>query len=640
MDQSYFHPSRASFILLVAVLLAGCINPAPAPTALFVSEEPGTDSTPSVTLTTAPTATSTPLLPTFTPTLTATSLPQPIGFHSAEQLQIIRDVENFDDPIALFSRALSPDGRLAAAAGCLLEGDDTACHGTTFFRLYDVESTEALFDPEYLSPAIEVLSFSPDGRVLAAAGCDISLWIYGEMDTICDLPRAWMIDTATGGLIAELEGYTSHVTDFAFSPDSSTLFTSVVYNRRRGDGDHVIRVYDAHSGEKLATIETGMISCTEMLLDMSPDGRYLVGNVTSPCGYQSFVAWWNVSDSSTPVKLGNVDSYGTSQISLDSTQILVHNLMDRTFKVYDLAAGSPVKSIPAIPGGRSLRRFIYLDNRETVLLDFYGEYDILDIASGEVIRSILPPEDGYYSGYMLTPDRKTLFIIGTVDDPFIEAWDLATWQSVQVSLDPDYSWVLQNLFGSSRMTFLPGATAFIGVSIDYGSVHAQTWGLADSTQAEAAQTLRDYFDLLVNGEYEAAADSYISESSVRAEVDSHASFYTQYPVAVIAPLVPDLDFSNLAEVFASLCQEAEFPCMPVQEILHQAKVADGLYRFTVTFALPDGSLADWSPCNSLPADYYCPHRGGIFEYYVYQTPEGGFKIVESLPPSIALLLKY
>ena len=117
MDQSYFHQSRASFILLVAVLLAGCINPAPAPTALFVSEEPGTDSTPSVTLTTAPTATSTPLLPTFTPTLTATSLPQPIGFHSAEQLQIIRDVENFDDPIALFSRALSTDGRLAAVAG-------------------------------------------------------------------------------------------------------------------------------------------------------------------------------------------------------------------------------------------------------------------------------------------------------------------------------------------------------------------------------------------------------------------------------------------------------------------------------------------------------------------------------------------
>jgi hypothetical protein len=100
-----------------------------------------------------------------------------------------------------------------------------------------------------------------------------------------------------------------------------------------------------------------------------------------------------------------------------------------------------------------------------------------------------------------------------------------------------------------------------------------------------------------------------------------------------------MDFGDLPQVFASLCQEADFPCLPVRDILYQAKIAQGLYRFTVTHALLDGSLADWTLCDALPADYYCWHRGGVFEYYVYQSPTGEFKIVEGFPPAIGLLVE-
>jgi hypothetical protein len=190
------------------------------------------------------------------------------------------------------------------------------------------------------------------------------------------------------------------------------------------------------------------------------------------------------------------------------------------------------------------------------------------------------------------------------------------------------------------MTFLPDATSFIGVDLSYGGARAQTWGYPDATQVEAAQALREYFDLLVRGDYAAAADLNIAEESVREAVDAYASFYTLYQGSYLAAQLTELDFSDMEGVLAALCQDEEFPCMPVREVTFPAKIVDGLYRFTVTFSLPDGSLADWQPCLSLPAGYYCEHRGGIFEYYVHQTPDGEFKIVEGFPPAIALLANY
>lgn len=642
MDRLNFHWNRLFFILLMAVLLAGCINPAAvASVTPDAPADPGADSTVSPTPTIKPTATATatPQPPTPTPTATATPLPQPIGFTNISQLQIINSVENYDQNWERFSSALSPDGRMAAVAGCLLEGDDMACHGTTFFRLFDLQTGAALFDLPYLSPAIELLTFNQDGRILAAAGCDISLWIYGEMDTICDLPRAWLIDTETGEIIAELTGYTSHITDFVFSPDGAILFTAIKYNRTRGDGDHVIRAYEAYTGEKLATIETGMISCTTMLIDISPDGHYLIGNVTSPCGYQSFVAWWDVTDPQTPFQVGNVDSYSRSSVSPDSSQILVHNLKDSSFKLYDLATGAPLGVLPRIPNQSNLSRFAYLGDRDTLIFDLSSEYDIINIPSGQVVHRIQPPEGGSLYSWILTPDRSTLLVIRAVEDFQLEAWDVATWQSIPVPIEPEISYFMGSSIRSSHVTFLPDGSAFVGVDSWYGVLQSQTWGLPDATQSQAARALRDYFDLLVRGEYEKAAEMNIDEPSVHTALGAYVSFYTEASRTQVEPLLPGVDFNDFASVLSTLCQETDFPCMPVRDILYQAQPTDGLYSFTITFSLPDGSLADWPTCSSIPADHYCWHRGGTFIYYVYQTPEGSFKIVEGYPPAVSFLLE-
>ncbi len=640
MDRLHVITFRTLVFVMITVVLAGCAAPAAqSPTPKTVEPDMVIPASPSITASTGPSATTTQVPPSPTPTASPTPIPQPIDFANAGELQIIGEVENFDQSGEVFARALSPDGRLAAIAGCLDEDEDMKCHGTTLFRIFDVASGAVLLDPEFLSPAIEVLAFSPDGRVLAAAGCDISLWIYGELDTLCDLPRAWLIDTETGELIAELTGYTSHVTDFAFSPDGATLFTSVIYLRNIGDGDHVIRAYDARTGEKLATIETGMINCTRMFLDMSPDGRYIIGNVTSPCGTQSFVAWWDVQDPRAPVQVGNVPSFGRSRVSPDSTQILVNNLNDNTLKIYDLETGSPIKLIPNVPRQSALQNFTYLDDRDTILINVASEYDIVDVPSGEIIHRLLPPEGGIFYGYLLTPDHRTMFVVSSHDEVQVEAWDLATWQSTPLVIDPDNAWLWQDYSNFSQVTFLPDETALVGIDLFFGTMRAQTWGFADTGQAQAAQALRDYFDLLVNGDYETAIQMYINEESVRADLGKYVSFYTQYPVSYLETQLTDMDFSDMAGLYAQLCQEPDFPCMPVRDILYQAKVGDGLYRFTITFALPDGSLADWPPCSSVPASHFCWHRGGVFEYFVLQTSDGSYKIVEGLPPAVGLFIE-
>jgi hypothetical protein len=318
---------------------------------------------------------------------------------------------------------------------------------------------------------------------------------------------------------------------------------------------------------------------------------------------------------------------------------MVYNSLDHSLKVHDLETGSAISLVPSLPGQSDLRNFIYLDDRESVLINLWDEYVIFDLAAGEVIQRILPPEDGVLTGYLLTPDRSTLFVVSLADDGcHVEAWDTATWRATPLDIDQDHAWFWQEYSQFSPVAFIQDATALVGINTFY-SFRTQTWGFAGAAQEQAAQVLRDYFDLLVSGDYEAAASMYIDEESVFDRLGGYTAFYTLYPVYYLQTALPDMDFNDLPAVIGQLCQDPDFPCMPVRDILYQAEESGGLYRFTVTFALPDGSLADWTPCHSLPADYHCMHRGGVFEYFVLRDSDGSFKVVEGLPPAIALLIE-
>jgi WD40 repeat protein len=621
--------------LLAAAGLAACsfLPPQPATPLPALTATAAGSATASVTPT-PPTPSPTPS-PTFTPT----AVPQPISLDNAAELQVNRDLVNYDQAAELFSAAASPDGSLAAAAGCEIE-EDQQCHVKTFFRLFDLGTGEALLDLDHLSPAIEVLAFSPDGSVLAAAGCDISLYLYGEPDTICDLPRAWLINTETGAIITELKDYTSHVLDFVFSPDGSTLYTSVRYDRKRGDGDHVIRAYDARTGQELAAIETGMITCTDMYLGMSPDGRYLTAKVTSPCGSQSFVAWWEVSDLASPVKVGHVDGFTDFRISSDSTQALLYNIKDQSLKLYDLAAGTGLKMIPRVPYQHRLRTFDYLRDRDTIVLDVTYEHDVVDLVSGRVIQRIQPPSDGYVSGYLLTPDRRTLFVLTSAELGVVSAWDTETWESVALDFDQDETseWYrfLTPYLRTTFLLFSPDRSRLVEANLGYGDLHMVEWGFAAPGQDAAAQALNRYLSLLATGDYDEAAAVYIPYEEAYDLISPYANTGLFHAASYLEQLVPEVDPADTAGALRLLCQDEVFPCLPVRDFVHRAQITEDLYLFTVSFTGSDGQRAEWPACADASAMTWCKFPDGGFPFYVLRMPDGSYRVVNGFPPAIEL----
>ena len=66
--------------------------------------------------------------------------------------------------------------------------------------------------------------FHPDGKRLASAGRDRSIWLW---------------DLASGQEVARLEGHANYVFSLAFSPDGSSLAS--------GSGDGTVRVWDTES---------------------------------------------------------------------------------------------------------------------------------------------------------------------------------------------------------------------------------------------------------------------------------------------------------------------------------------------------------------------------------------------------------
>jgi len=292
-----------------------------------------------------------------------------------------------ETPVAFL--AVSPDGKMLASAGHGVAGS-----GDVRFKrsicLWDLTTGKELRRLGRRSVGGH-MAFSPNGKLLASAGCEdatVRVWNVHTGEELHVLVKHHQV--ASNG---QSDG---HAAGVAFSPDGKLLATS--------GGDQLIRLWNVDSGDEIDRWKS------EVYVDaiaFSSDGKRLAG-----AGGAKVVVWDVESGKELGTFPGHPGSYPTTVLMLNDGKTVVAGNWGAV-RWLDMATGKETRLVRGIlmppPNGKE---FAVHDEKVAHI------YDMVD---GKEVRALALPPGLYYSG-VLTADGKAL-IAAEWQHVRIRAWE-------------------------------------------------------------------------------------------------------------------------------------------------------------------------------------------------------------------------
>ncbi len=265
--------------------------------------------------------------------------------------QVIRELKDHSDVI--HSLHFSPDGKLLAAAG-----GPPAQQGE--IKIWDVATGNVVRTILGHNDYIYSCSWSPDSKTIASASYD-------------KLIKIW--DVATGNEVKTLKDHADAVYAVAFSPDGNLLAS--------GSADRSVKMWDVKSGKRIYTLS----GHGDIVFSLAWNKA---GNQLSSTGADKTLRTWNVN----PQAGNQARSVGAAGktvnevvYSLDGT-LMATVSDDKSLKVWNAGNGQATQTI-ANQADSLLSVAISPDNKLVAAGGFDGTVKIFNVADGKPVNTLI-----------------------------------------------------------------------------------------------------------------------------------------------------------------------------------------------------------------------------------------------------------
>jgi RNA polymerase sigma factor (sigma-70 family) len=201
--------------------------------------------------------------------------------------------------------AFSPDGKLLATAGMDLT-----------LKLFDVSTRTKRAELVGHTSTVHAVTFSPDGKLLASAGFDSTVRLW---NTVTCKETAVLGGPVNGGP-------NPMFSSVAFSPDGKTLAAGTWINPLESPDD--IYFFDVATGQERSRVQ-GHTSWIEAVA-FSPDGKLLAS-----CGGDKLVRVWDVASGRQVAALGGYENRLRSVVFTPDGKQLISGGHEQTVRVWE-----------------------------------------------------------------------------------------------------------------------------------------------------------------------------------------------------------------------------------------------------------------------------------------------------------------